>query len=276
MRRVIVVEGLANLVVLVAKAIVGFSTGSMAVLGDALHSLSDVANNAVAWVIVGLSAAPPDREHPYGHRKFEVLAVFVLATLLSVVAFELAIRALTREAQAPNFSGWGLIVMVGVLIVNIVLSIWQRRWALRLKSDLLLADASHTFSDVLTTLVVISGWLLSANGYPLLDTLCAVGVSIFVLYLAFGLFRRAVPVLVDGMALDPEDALDRIAQVPGVHEVRRMRSRWIGHERAVDVIVSVAPDMPTSEAHDIADAIESELEENFGVSDTTVHVEPTN
>ena len=73
--RVIVIEGSANAVVLAAKAVVGFSTGSLAVLGDAIHSLTDVMNNAVAWVVIRHSKAPPDAEHPYGHRKFETLAV---------------------------------------------------------------------------------------------------------------------------------------------------------------------------------------------------------
>ena len=83
-RRVIVIEGLANVAVLALKLVVGVSTGSLAVLGDALHSLSDVANNAVAWFVVRISSQPPDRDHPYGHRKFETLAVFVLIAASTV------------------------------------------------------------------------------------------------------------------------------------------------------------------------------------------------
>jgi cation diffusion facilitator family transporter len=274
-RRIILIEGVANLVVLLAKLSVGLSTGSLAVLGDAIHSLTDVANNIVAWVVIRVSAKPADREHPYGHRKFEVLAVFVLATLLAVLALELAIQALERGAVEPVMHSWGLVLMIGVLAVNITLSVWQRYWAVRLDSSILLADASHTFADVVTTVVVIFGWQLSARGFLWLDTVCALGVSGFVLYLAFSLFKRVLPVLVDEMAVAPETLIATVKAVPGVAEVRRVRSRWIGSDSAVDVIISVAPAMSITESHQIAETIESALEAEFSVRDITIHVEPS-
>ena len=162
-RRIILVEGAANFLVLTAKLIVGLWTGSLAVLGDAIHSLTDVMNNAVAWTIVRLSGQPADREHPYGHRKFETLAVFGLATLLAVLALELAVHAIRRDASDVVHDVWALVVMLSVLAVNVVLASWQRYWAHRLRSDILLADANHTFGDVLTTIVVIGGWQLSIS-----------------------------------------------------------------------------------------------------------------
>ena len=274
-RRIILIEGVANLVVLLAKLSVALSTGSLAVLGDAIHSLTDVANNIVAWVVIRVSAKPADREHPYGHRKFEVLAVFVLATLLAVLELELAIQALERDAVEPVMHSWGLALMIGVLAVNITLSVWQRYWAVRLDSSILLADANHTFADVVTTVVVILGWQLSARGLLWLDTVCALGVSGFVLYLAFSLFKRVLPVLVDEMAVAPEMLTATVKAVPGVAEVRRVRSRWIGSDSAVDVIISVAPAMSITESHQIAETIESALEAEFGVRDITIHVEPS-
>ena len=110
-QRVILIEGLANVFVLVLKVIVGLTTGSLAVLGDAIHSLSDAANNVVAWFVIRLSNEPADREHPYGHRKFETLAVFGLAGLLTVLGFELILRALQRESSEVVSSDWGLALM---------------------------------------------------------------------------------------------------------------------------------------------------------------------
>ncbi len=272
--RLIVFEGLINVLILAAKAAVGLATGSMAILADAAHSLTDAANNVIAWIVIRASGRPADREHPYGHQKFEMLAVFVLATLLAVVAVEIVIRAVTRETVAVETSAWGLTLMLGVLAVNIALTIWQRHWAKRLNSRILAADASHTLSDVLTTLVVITGWLLSANGYGWLDTLTAIGVAALILYLSFGLFREAVPVLVDAMAVEPERLIKAIQGIDGVIDVPRVRSRWIGSERAVDVVITVAPDLTTVEAHEIADRIEQRLKLHFEVADTSVHVEP--
>ncbi len=273
-RRVILLEGAANLVVLFAKLAVGLSTGSLAVLGDAIHSLTDVANNAVAWTVVKLSARPADREHPYGHRKFETLAVFGLATLLVVLAFELALHALRREPEPPLRDAWSLGLMLGVLAINITVATWQRYWARRLESDILMADANHTFADVLTTIVVIGGWQLSAMGYAWLDSACALGVSALVLYLAYGLFRRAFPILVDEFAVAPEKLAETARSVPGVRRVRRIRSRAVGKTRMVDMVVTVDPALSTVEAHAIADAIERLLEEKHDVSDTSIHIEP--
>jgi cation diffusion facilitator family transporter len=274
-QRIILIEGSANLVVLVAKLFVGINTGSLAVLGDAIHSLTDLANNFIAWFVIRISAKPADREHPYGHRKFEVLAVFFLATLLTVLAFELASRALTRDPFEPAMQSWGLALMLGVLTVNIALATWQRYWAIRLESGILLADANHTFADVLTTIVVIVGWQLSARGFVWLDTACALAVAVLVLYLAFSLFKRAVPALVDQMAIAPEVLATFVEAIPGVREVSRVRSRWIGSDRAVDVVVKVARKLPTNDAHQIADRIESALEAEYGVRDISIHIEPS-
>lgn len=272
--RLIALEGAVNVAVLAAKAWVGVATGSMAILADAAHSLSDAANNVVAWIVVRASGQPADREHPYGHQKFEMLAVFVVATLLAVVAIEVVIRALTREAVLVAASGWGLSVMLGVLATNIVLSLWQRHWARRLGSPILAADASHTFSDVLTTIVVIIGWILSANGYAWLDTLTALGVAVLILWLAVRLFKSAIPVLVDEIAIEPERLVVAIRGVEGVIDVPQVRSRWIGPERVVDVVVTVKPMLTTVQSHAIADQVEKLLESRFDVKDTTVHVEP--
>lgn len=275
-QRVILIEGSVNFVVLVAKLSVGLATGSLAIVGDAIHSLTDVVNNVVAWVVIRLSSSPPDREHPYGHRKFETVAVFFLASLLVVLSFELAIRAMSKDDTDIESSVWGLGVMLAVLLTNVVLSAWQGRWARKLNSDILLADATHTFSDVLTTIVVIVGWQLSAMGYFWLDKICALGVSLLVLYLAYGLFKRAFPVLVDQFALDPEMLSQSVRGVQGVRKVSRVRSRWIGSEKSIDLVISVDSELSTEDSHSIATNVESLIEEKYGVSDISIHVEPAN
>ncbi|TQV89015.1 cation diffusion facilitator family transporter [Aliikangiella coralliicola] len=273
-QQIIFVEGSANLLVLIAKAFVGFSTGSLAIIGDAIHSLTDVTNNVVAWSVVKHASKPADKEHPYGHRKFETLAVLGLAVLLLVLAFELVIHAFRRETPEIFSSGWELAIMLFVLIINIVLASWQRMWAKRLDSDILHADASHTFSDVLTTVVVIGGWQLSAMGYVWLDKLCALAIAGFILYLAIQLFKKAAPVLVDEFAIDPELLTKSVAKVEGVYAVSRVRSRWIGNLASVDMIIHVASHLTTEESHKICDEVEIVVEQEFNVTDISIHVEP--
>lgn len=273
-RYVLLVEGAVNFAVFVAKATVGFTTGSFAVLGDALHSLADLANNVVALIVVRIASAPPDREHPYGHQRFETLAVFGLAVLLAVLAFEIVVRAVESHDREVLDNDWALGIMVLVLFANTALSYWERRWAKRLGSQILDADAQHTFADVLTTVAVITGWQLSARGYAWLDTAFALLVAGLVLYLSYGLFSRAIPGLVDRISHEPEEIAAALLPLDGVRKVNRVRSRWIGSKPAVDVVITVARDMPTSEAHDIADAVEEALLESLAIEDVTVHIEP--
>lgn len=272
--RVILIEGAANAAVLAAKLGVGLATGSLAILGEALHSLTDLANNAVAFTIARIAAHPPDREHPYGHGRFETLAVFVLAGVLTVLAVQLGLGSWERRGRPVATSGVGLAVMLGVLVVNVTVASWESRQARRLGSDLLLADARHTFSDVLITATVIVGWQLSARGLVWLDAVCALVVSGLVLALAYGLFRRAVPVLVGRLAVDPEAVGRAVGGLPGVRGVQRVRSRFEGTGRAADLVVRVDGSLSTEESHAIADRVEDVLRREFGVGDVTVHVEP--
>ena len=275
-RRVILIEGSANLLVLIAKTIVGLSTGSMGILADAIHSLTDLINNIIAWIVLHFSSLPADREHPYGHRKLETLAVFILASILVVLAFELALNTINKDYTQVVSSGLELIVMLCVLVINIVVTSWQRMWAKRLDSDILYADATHTFADVLITITVIAGWQLSAIGYAWVDRLCALGVALLIFYLAYNLFRRAVPVLIDEYAIDPSELSNIIKTIPDVRQVYNIRSRWVGKTRSIDLVISVDPTLSTQESHAIADTIESLIEKRFGAADISIHVEPEN
>jgi cation diffusion facilitator family transporter len=246
----------------------------MAILADAIHSLTDITNNIIAWVVMHYSNKPADREHPYGHKKFETLAVFILASLLIVIAFEISINAIQKEAVPVKSSKIELFTMMCVLVVNVLITSWEQMWAKRLDSDILRADATHTFADILTTVVVIAGWQLSARGYIWVDRLCALGVALIIIYLAYKLFMRALPALVDEYAIEPEEIGRSIKKVSGVKNVYRIRSRWIGKTCAIDLIISVDPTLTTEESHNIADQVESLIEKKFNVTDISIHVEP--
>ena len=274
-RLILILEGLANVTVLIAKTIVGIYTGSSAILSDALHSLTDVFNNIFAYIASRVSSSPPDMSHPYGHRKFETLAIFVLATLLSVIAIEVVIRAFERIGNPVFQSRWGLIVMFGVLLMNIGIASWENYWAKRLNSELLNADARHTFSDVLVTIAVIFGWQMATRGYPILDFVFAVLIALFVFYLAFQLFRKSIPILVDESAVDQYEVIDALQNLPGVLNIKRIRSRIIGQETFADVVITVQASMSTEESHKVADLVEKELLEKFSINDVVVHIEPT-
>ena len=172
-QQIIVIEGLYNLLVLIIKLVVGIATNSLAVISDAIHSLTDVLNNVVIWLVMRVAGKPADKDHPYGHRKFETMAVFALASLLVVLAVEIVLHAFRSEPDPVVSEPWGLTLMSLVLVLNLLISFWERHWAKKLNSNILHADAQHTLVDAITTVLVIVSWQLSAMGYQWLDQICA-------------------------------------------------------------------------------------------------------
>ena len=271
--RVLCVEAAANAMVLLAKLAVAAATSSTAVLGDAVHSLADLANNGLAAVAVRLAGAPPDSDHPYGHRKFETLAVFALAILLCVLGIEIALRGFGADREVVQHT-WSLGVMLGVLTLNVGVASWESWVARRVDSDLLRADARHTISDVLVTTAVIAGWQLAARGHHWADAVAAWVVAGLIFWLAYGLFRRAIPVLVDQSLIPPEALRAVVDGVPGVRATRRVRSTGRSVYGKIDVVACVDAACSTRESHEVADAIERALQLHFDTTDVAVHVEP--
>lgn len=255
---------------MLSKLSIGLMTNSTAIIADAIHSLADIANNIIAWFAVKVSQSPADEDHHYGHQKFEQVAVFILASLLTIVAFEVLTQAFGRFGQPVEQSMLGLGVLIGTIIINICLTIWQRRWAKRLHSQILHADASHTLSDVLTTVVVIVGWQLAAQGYYWLDTIFAIIVSCMIFFLAFRLFQSALPILVDYSDIDPQKLDDAVTKVSGVRQIIRIRVRRSNDGRVADVIATVDPDITIKESQAIMTEIQALLRDKFAIQEAMV------
>ncbi len=273
-KSVLIVEGTANILIMFAKLTVALMTNSAVIMADALHSLADVANNGVALMVAGVSEKPPDQEHPYGHQKFEQLAVFILASFLLIAAFEIIVSAFGRSEEVVEQSFLGLGILLASLTINALLAFWEYYWAKRLSSDLLSADAAHTLSDVCTSSVVIVSWQFAVGGLYWVDSVFAVIVAAMIFYFAFKLFQRAIPVLVDQSALNPMRVSESVNQIQGVESVSRFRSRTVGKTVSADIIVTVDARLTTQESHAVADDIERVLAQDFDVQDVVVHIEP--
>jgi len=278
-RRVLWITLALNLAVCAIKAGVGFATGSLAVLADALHSLTDGANNVLGLVVTRWSTPPPDREHPYGHQKFEAMGALAIAALLGIACFEVVQAAIERLlADAPRVVAMdppALALLVLVLAVNVFVALYERRAGRRLNSPLLLADAHHTFGDIWITLGVLIGaaglWLL---GWQWLDIAIAVPVAAAVLWSGWAVLRGNLPWLVDATAIAPESIQKLALAVPGVVDCHDVTSRGlIGRQVFVEMhLITRAKDVETS--HRITEEIERKLEERFGPVHSTIHVEP--
>ena len=165
-----------NLVVAGAKLVFGYATGAVSIISDGFHSLTDSASNVLGLVGVRASLKPPDDDHPYGHRKYETLAAAGIFIFLLFVVVEVSRAALNRLAggPAPHITAMSFIVMIVTLAINLLVVRYEGREARRLTSELLLADAMHTRSDVLTSCAV----LISLTAVRLVTTSGAVAVTV--------------------------------------------------------------------------------------------------
>ena len=273
-RQVLLIEGAVNVLIALIKLVVGLMVQSTAIIADAAHSLTDVANNGLAFIAINYSEKPADDDHRYGHHKYETLAVFALAMSLVIVAFEVVTSAIGRFNTTPEQSDVALWLMVLCILVNTALTYWEHGWAKKLNSTLLHADAKHTLSDVLTSVAIIVGWQIASRGYPWVDALFAIIVAGVIVFFAYRLFKQAIPVLVDSTFLDESAVRKAILALPKVHQVSRVRSCYDGKHLSVDVIIAVKPDLSTTDSHRVADDVEALLATQFEAQDIIVHVEP--
>jgi cation diffusion facilitator family transporter len=276
-RRVLLGLLIANLAVVGAKFVIGATTRSLAVLGDAVHSSVDAVNNVLALTVMFVAAREPDEEHPYGHTKFETLGALAIVMFLSVGCFELvkgSVLRLIRGAEAVPVSNGQLGVLAATLGVNIAVTIYEARRGRELQSDILLADAAHTRADVFITLGVLGGLLLNRAGFPFADSLVALVVAVMLMWAAWSIIRRSVPVLVDEHALPANVIRDAAQQVTGVHSAYQIRSRGAPHQRFAELTISVDGAATVEAAHQIADNVEQRLRDQLQLHEVIVHIEP--
>ncbi|WP_342381449.1 cation diffusion facilitator family transporter [Myxococcus stipitatus] len=268
---------LANWVVAGAKLVFGLMSQSAAVTADGLHSFIDGGSNVLGLVAMGVASRPADDDHPYGHGKFEALASLGIGAMIGIGMLELgrmALDSLLHDRHAEVTPAMA-VVMVFTLVVNLVVTRVEGHYGRKYKSSLLLADASHTLSDVFVTLAVLASLGLVALGYPKADGIIALGVMVFVAWVAYGIVRQAVNILSDTARLDPAQVAQHTMSVSGVRSCRDVRSRGMEESVYVDLKIEVDPNLTTAQAHEVADRVERTLQAAYPqLVDVVVHVEP--
>jgi cation diffusion facilitator family transporter len=276
-RRVLASLLVANLAVVAVKATIGFATGSLSVLGDAVHSSVDGVNNILGLAVIRFAAQGPDDDHPYGHAKFETIGALAIVVFLSVTIFELVRDSIVRlqVGGAPLAVRDLDLVLLGLtLVANVWVAWYEGRRGRELKSDLLLADAAHTKADVFITVAVIAGLFLTRAGYERADPILALVVAALVARIGWKVVLSALPTLVDQAALDSNE-IRRVAQgVAGVESAYSIRSRSTGHQRFAELTISVPGTVSVASAHTVTDAVEEALRKDLGFHEVVVHVEP--
>ncbi|CAD5938005.1 putative transporter MJ0449 [Planktothrix tepida] len=273
-----------NLLVMAIKVIIGTITGSLSLLADALHSVTDSANNVLGLVTNHFASPKPDREHPYGHQKFDALGALGVGVFLGIACFQIlsgAVERVFRGGEPVKISPHELWILLIVLGINIFVAYYERTAGQRLGSAVLVADAKHTMSDVWITIMVLGGligiwqgevWNLPKLQY--LDVILAFPVALLVFKSGWSVLTENLPWLVDQMVIDPETIKEIAMSVPGVVNCHNIASRgMIGRQVFIEMHMIVeATDVET--AHSITEAVETELENRFSPVRILIHVEP--
>jgi len=276
-RRTLVVVLALNALVTIIKLVVGVRTGTLTVVGAALESGLDLLNNVIALTIVGIAHRAPDEDHPYGHEKFETLGTLAVVGFLSISCFELlreGVTSLVTGSAAHHTDIGDIAVVVATLAVNWFVVWYESRRARELRSALLLADAAHTRGDMLVTLLAVASLWLSRQGVARIDGALAIVVSLIIAWTGYQILRASVPVLVDERAVDAAQIRQLAQAVPGVLQVRDIRSRVAGSRSFAEVTIAVSGRSSVAEAHALADAVEEAVAQRLGGGRVTVHVEP--
>ena len=267
----------ANLLVAAAKISLGYATGTISIISDGFHSVTDSASNVVALVGVSVARRPPDSDHPYGHRKYETMASVAILLFLIVVLVQVLQAAAERllTGGTPRVFPEGIGLMIATLVVNVVVVSYEQRAGRRLRSEVLMADAKHTRSDVLTSGAVLAALLGVWWGYPLLDPMAALLVAGFIGHACWTIAQDASKVLSDQIVIAERDVRAVVQAVPRVLGCEKIRTRGSVDHAFLDLHLWLDGRTPLEEAHSISHLVKDRLMTRFPqLVDVVIHIEP--
>jgi cation diffusion facilitator family transporter len=244
---------------------------------DGLHSLFDSTANIIGLVGISLAARPPDRDHPYGHAKYESFAAIGIAILLFASCLQLMLAAVDRlqSRAVPDVTQISFAIMASTLIINIGVSSYEYILGRRLKSSILVADSMHTRSDIYASLGVILGLFAVRMGYPLADPLIALFICLLIVHTGLEILKESSTALLDRAAVDEQVIVDLARSVEGVCNCHAVRTRGMAEEIYVDLHIGVDASLSMDKAHEVGEDVERAIKSRIPeVRDVVVHLEP--
>ena len=266
-----------NSLMFLLKLTIGLVIGSISVIADAIHTLSDVISSGV--VIWGFNEAqkPADKEHPYGHGRAEYVATLVIAVLLIVAGIEFIESSIDRIIHPIVIepSWWMIIAIISTIFLKIFIANYAEFLSMRIASGTLHADAWHHRTDAISSLLVTVAMISGKFGYSQVDGWAGLGVALFIIWSGLGIARLAVDDLIGKPPTveEVEDIRQLARAVDGVLDVHDIAIHSYGKEKFASIHIEIDTDEKPARAHDISENVEKNLGEKLGVS-PTVHVDP--
>lgn len=280
--RVSVISILVNIFLSLTKLFVGVFSHSAALISDAVHSASDVFSTFIVIIGVKLSAKANDEDHQYGHERLESIAALILASVLAVTGLGIGVSGvsvvLKGDYQSLMIPGKLALFAAALSIAIKEWMFWYtRKYAKKINSDALMADAWHHRSDALSSVGSFAGILGAILGVRILDPIASLVICLLILKAAFDIYKDAVSKLTDRAA--DKETTQRIRKLiigcEGVKNIDELKTRLFGTKIYVDVEISVNGSVPLSSAHMVAQAVHDKIEKNLPeVKHCMVHVNP--
>ena len=274
---------ICDIILVAFKLFAGIIGRSTAMLADAVHSLSDMLTTVIVMIGVKLAGRKPDKDHPYGHERFESVAAILLSIVLVITGVGIGwvgVQQILARTYGEAISTPGVIALVAA-IVTIVVKEGMYRYksgvAKRIDSSALMADAWHHRSDSLSSIGSFIGILGARMGFPILDPIAAIVICLFILKAALDVFRDAIGKMTDRACNDETEAAMRevICAQDEVIGIDVLRTRLFGDKIYVEVEILVDGDKVLHDAHEISQKVHDAMEENFPkVKHCTVHINP--
>ena len=278
-RRVTLIGSVIDGLLSVLKIVVGLVGQSQALVVDGVHSLSDLATDVLVIWAAGHAKEGPDEAHPYGHERIETLATMVLAVVLIAVAAGFAYDAFLRILDPDKLQqpGWLVLIAAGIsMLAKEGIYHYTIRAAEQINSNLLRANAWHSRSDAVSSLIVFVGVIGALLGFQYADAFASIGVSMMIAWIGWRIGREGFDELID-TSVDADmlaQMLDTISAVEGVSDVHQTRTRNMASNIIMDTHITVKSTISVSEGHRIGDAVELALHREFkNLSDITVHID---
>lgn len=272
----------SNALLIFLKLTVGFLTGSLSIISEALHSLSDIAASFIAFVMIKKSSKPADDDHPFGHGKFEEMSGFLEGSLICVIAAFIlysAIKKFLYPSMQEFEPFWGIVIMTVSVLVNIFVSRYLFKIGKKTNSIAIIADAEHLKTDVISSLAVLAGLLIiKITGLAIIDTIFALIVALIIAFTGLKVTFTAVKGLLDE-ALPKED-LNILQEILEKHlnkdvaEVKFLKTRKSGSEKLIELVICVHKDMTIGAGHDICNNLENEISSSLNGASVFIHLEP--
>ncbi|MCP3282726.1 cation diffusion facilitator family transporter [Clostridioides difficile] len=268
----------ANFAVALLKIIIGNQIKSYSMTADGFHSLSDGASNIVGLIGIFFASKPKDKNHPYGHKKFEIITSLFISGMLFLIAIKIILSAVLRIANpvVPAITIESLIALIITLFINIFVCMYEYRIGTKLNSYVLISDSLHTRSDIFVSLGVLVTLVGVKLGFPvIIESIVPIIISAFIIYSAYGIFRPSIGILVDRVAVDEDYIKEIVFEFNEVRDVHNIRSRGSKSSIYIDMHVMVDPFISVEQSHDLTHKIEKQIQEEINENaQVIVHIEP--